>query len=48
MSAAALLSGVITDHLGAETAIATIIVAGSAITALVALASAERVQPGEV
>jgi len=48
MSAAALVSGVITDHLGTKTAIATIIVAGSAITALVALASAERVQPGQV
>jgi len=48
MSVAALVSGVVTDHLGAKAAVATIVLAGSAIAALVALASAERVEPGQV
>ena len=48
MSAAALVSGVVTDHLGAKAAVATIVLAGSAIAAVVALASAERVEPSEV
>ena len=48
MSAASLSAGVVTDHLGAKAAVAAIVIGGSAVTALVALASAERVQPREV
>jgi MFS family permease len=48
MSAASLLAGVLTDHLASKTAVATIVVAGSVITALGALASAERVEARQV
>lgn len=45
---AALGAGVVTDRLGSTAAIATIVLTAAAVTAVASLASAERVQPGQM